>query len=109
MKKRVLDDLEMLSGCSLGCRQTPKVAAPVLQGLVHPRQTFVRLPICDSDGGVPPIRQQGGAVFSGGSGAWMIPLLGQWALQLVENQLAMLLEYAQRRFERSHSSPPFLQ
>src|SRR5262245_34995095 len=30
----------------------------------------------------------------------MIPLLGQWALQLVENQLAMLLEYAQRRFER---------
>src|SRR5262249_61321021 len=32
--------------------------------------------------------------------AWMIPLLGQWALQLVENQLAMLLEYAQRRFER---------
>jgi len=33
-------------------------------------------------------------------GAWMIPLLGQWALQLVENQLAMLLEYAQRRFER---------
>src|SRR5262245_32557678 len=35
-----------------------------------------------------------------GRGAWMIPLLGQWALQLVENQLAMLLEYAQRRFER---------
>ena len=35
-----------------------------------------------------------------GGGAWMIPLLGQWALQLVENQLAMLLEYAQRRFER---------
>src|SRR5215831_14320366 len=33
-------------------------------------------------------------------GAWMIPLLGQWALQLVENQLAMLLEYAQRPFER---------
>src|SRR5262245_25027332 len=30
----------------------------------------------------------------------MIPLLGQWALQLVENQLAMLLEYAQHRFER---------
>src|SRR5262245_37352174 len=30
----------------------------------------------------------------------MIPLLGQWALQLVENQLAMLLEYAQRCFER---------
>ena len=30
----------------------------------------------------------------------MILLLGQWALQLVENQLAMLLEYAQRRFER---------
>ena len=30
----------------------------------------------------------------------MVPLLGQWALQLVENQLAMLLEYAQRRFER---------
>ena len=30
----------------------------------------------------------------------MTPLLGQWALQLVENQLAMLLEYAQRRFER---------
>src|SRR5262245_18086948 len=30
----------------------------------------------------------------------MIPLLGPWALQLVENQLAMLLEYAQRRFER---------
>jgi len=30
----------------------------------------------------------------------MIPLLGQWALQLVENQLAMLLEYAQRPFER---------
>src|SRR5262245_17726766 len=30
----------------------------------------------------------------------MIPLLGQWALQLVENQLAMPLEYAQRRFER---------
>src|SRR5262249_17631439 len=27
-------------------------------------------------------------------------LLGQWALQLVENQLAMLLEYAQRPFER---------
>ena len=30
----------------------------------------------------------------------MILLLGQWALHLVENQLAMLLEYAQRRFER---------
>src|SRR5262249_4967839 len=37
---------------------------------------------------------------TGGRGAWMIPLPGQWALQLVENQLAMLLEYAQRRFER---------
>src|SRR5262249_57660963 len=35
-----------------------------------------------------------------GRGAWMIPFLGQWALQLVENQLAVLLEYAQRRFER---------
>src|SRR5262249_34057367 len=35
-----------------------------------------------------------------GRGARMIPLLGQWALPLVENQLAMLLEYAQRRFER---------
>src|SRR5262249_25236157 len=35
-----------------------------------------------------------------GRGAWMIPLLGPWALQLVENQLAMLVEYAQRRFER---------
>jgi len=33
-------------------------------------------------------------------GAWMIPLLGRSALQLVENQLAMLLEYAQRLFER---------
>jgi len=42
----------------------------------------------------PPVR------VPGGRGAWMIPLLGQWALQLVENQLAMLLEYAQRRFER---------
>jgi hypothetical protein len=30
----------------------------------------------------------------------MTPLLGRWALQLVENQLAMLLEYAQRPFER---------
>jgi len=30
----------------------------------------------------------------------MTPLLGGWALQLVENQLAMLLEYAQRPFER---------
>ena len=30
----------------------------------------------------------------------MILLLGQWALQLFENQLAMFLEYAQRRFER---------
>jgi hypothetical protein len=39
-------------------------------------------------------------LLSGGSGAWMIPLLGQWALQLVENQLAMLLEYVQRPFER---------
>jgi len=29
-----------------------------------------------------------------------IPLLGRSALQLVENQLAMLLEYAQRPFER---------
>ena len=38
--------------------------------------------------------------LAAGRGAWMIPLLGQWALQLVENQLAMLLEYAQRRFER---------
>src|SRR5262245_17923385 len=38
--------------------------------------------------------------LAAGRGAWMIPLLGQWALQLVENQLAMPLEYAQRRFER---------
>jgi len=30
----------------------------------------------------------------------MILLLGQWALQLVENQLAMFLEYAQRRIQR---------
>src|SRR5262249_5891241 len=42
----------------------------------------------------PPVR------VPGGRGAWMIPLLGQWALQLVEDQWAMLLEYAQRRFER---------
>jgi hypothetical protein len=27
-----------------------------------------------------------------GRGAWMTPLLGEWGLQLVENQLAMLLE-----------------
>jgi hypothetical protein len=30
----------------------------------------------------------------------MIPLLGRSALQLIENQFAMLLEYAQRPFER---------
>ena len=30
----------------------------------------------------------------------MTPLLGRWGFQLVENQLAMLLEYAQRPFER---------
>ena len=30
----------------------------------------------------------------------MIPLLGRSALQLIENQFAMLLEYAQRAFER---------
>ena len=35
-----------------------------------------------------------------GRGAWMTPLLGRWGFQLVENQLAMLLEYAQRPFER---------
>jgi len=39
----------------------------------------------------------------------MIPLLGQWALQLVENQLAMLLEYAQRRFERMEHRLSILQ
>src|SRR5262245_9031711 len=37
----------------------------------------------------------------GGSGrAWMIPLLGRSALQLIEDQAAMLLEYAKAPFER---------
>ena len=35
-----------------------------------------------------------------GRGAWMIPLLGRSALQLIENQLAMLLECAEAFFER---------
>src|SRR5438128_2443130 len=40
-------------------------------------------------------------VRSGGSGSLgVLPLLGRSALQLIEDQLAMLLEYAQRPFER---------
>jgi len=32
--------------------------------------------------------------------AWMIPLFGRSALQLIENQFAMLLECAEALFER---------
>jgi hypothetical protein len=40
-------------------------------------------------------------LLSGGSGRLDDPpLLGRSALQLIENQFAMLLEYAQRRFKR---------
>jgi hypothetical protein len=35
-----------------------------------------------------------------GRGAWMIPLIGRSALQLIENQFAMLLECAEALFER---------
>src|SRR5262249_17386524 len=37
----------------------------------------------------------GPSLHQAGRGAWMIPLLGRLALQLIEHQFAMLLEYAQ--------------
>ena len=54
--------------------------------------------------GPPSLRLAGRALSSenphGGSGHLMILLLGQSPLQLIENQFAMLFEYAQRPFER---------
>jgi hypothetical protein len=38
--------------------------------------------------------------LGGSGGVWMIPLFGRSALQLIENQFAMLLECAEALFER---------
>jgi hypothetical protein len=74
-----------------GCKCQTKTACDELTDDAGARATSARLNGVASLG---PSHQQAGR------GAWIIPLLGRSALQLVENQLAMLLEYAQRPFER---------
>src|SRR5262245_10923628 len=49
---------------------------------------------------IPPIGGSGAENPHSGSWHSMILLLGQSPLQLIENQFAMLFEYAQRPFER---------
>jgi hypothetical protein len=46
---------------------------------------------------IPTLKTSG---RSAGRGAWMIPLFGRSALQLIENQFAMLVECAEALFER---------
>src|SRR5262249_54969383 len=51
-------------------------------------------------GGHPTNKSRPPGQVPGGRGGRVIPFLGQWALQLVQNQLGVLLEYAHPPFAR---------
>src|SRR5262249_937350 len=83
-----------------------KRKAPVLKhgargGSLRPLKSPASPPSVNS---VPEMLASPGPSFclAAGRGAWMIPLFGRWALQLVENQLAMLLEYPPLTALRMH-------